>query len=78
MLHNHLKRISNARYFGKYFNFKEIHTLKKNHNKNAMYLELAALLLCNYGSKMLVAITTWNSSASTINLFLSLHTYAYF
>lgn len=58
--------------------FKKI--LEKTHNKNAIYLGLAALLLllCNYGSKMLVAITTWNSSTSIMNLSHSLHMYAYF
>lgn len=50
----------------------------KTHNKNAIYLGLAALLLCNYGSKMLVAITTWNSFTSIITLLLSLRMYAYF
>lgn len=51
---------------------------RKTCNKNAIYIGLAALLIGNYGSKMLVAITTWNCSISIINLLVSLHMYAYF
>lgn len=45
MLHNRLKTISNAEYFGKYFNFKEIHTLKKNRNNNAILFRVGSIVI---------------------------------